>query len=187
MQVSTSLPERIGRAATALGNSLAPLASDIGTLAPPRTPEEFYPVSRPPMDFYAIYPKFTFEAGHRNTSVAGNPLALIGIAGALAGACFLLARPGVYRTIGAIALAIVAFNLVLHSLWGDEYVLYSQHWMAALMVLLAGVFLAPAAWRTGIAGAIVLFAVAIGLSNAVVLGELIDQLRHYAAAAGWPR
>jgi hypothetical protein len=185
LQVQSTLPDRVVRAATALGNSLAPLASDIGAMAPPPRPDEHYPVTHPAWQDFAPYPKYTFEAGTQ-TSFAGNPLALIGIVGTLIGGALMLARRGPCRMIAAIAIAIVLFNLALHSLWGDEYVLYSQHWMTAVVVLLAGVFLAPAPWRTGIAGALLMYAAAVGLNNAIVFVELLDQLNELSAATGWP-
>ncbi len=38
------------------------------------------------------------------------------------------------------SLAILVFNWGLHSVWGVDLILYSQHWQMALMVLLAGLY-----------------------------------------------
>lgn len=185
MRLSMTLSDRIARAAASLENSIAPMTSDIGTLAPPKTPSEWHPVSRPPTGDFAVYPRFTFEA--KKPVFGDNPLGMIAIVGVVAGAVTMVLRGGIYRAMGAIALSIVAFNLVLHSLWGDEYVLYSQHWMAAALVLLAGTFLVGERWRWGVAGAVLVFAIAVGVNNSVALAEVIGQLRDISTAVNWPR
>jgi len=38
------------------------------------------------------------------------------------------------------ALIIISFNWILHSLWGFEQFLYSQHWMIGLVLLFSGLF-----------------------------------------------
>jgi hypothetical protein len=43
-----------------------------------------------------------------------------------------------YRPLAAAALLTLAFHWILHTLWGSEWFLYSMHWHAALLTLLAG-------------------------------------------------
>lgn len=55
------------------------------------------------------------------------------------GAAVLLRRPGIPRATAVAALAILAFNGVLHTVFGDDAMfLYSQHWLAASTVLISG-------------------------------------------------
>ncbi len=63
------------------------------------------------------------------------------------------------------SLAILAFNWGLHSVWGVDLILYSQHWQAALVVLLAGLYRAfPSSSGLVTIGLCALF-VATGLEN----------------------
>ena len=49
-----------------------------------------------------------------------------------------LQAQGSYRFLAIAALTILVFNLAMHSAFGNEFFLYSQHWLAALLVLLGG-------------------------------------------------
>ena len=43
------------------------------------------------------------------------------------------------RALAFAALAVIAYNGVFHALWGNEYFLYSQHWLPAAIFLAAGI------------------------------------------------
>jgi hypothetical protein len=43
-----------------------------------------------------------------------------------------------YRSLAIPAVLVLAYNGVLHTFWGTELILYSMHWHAALLMLLAG-------------------------------------------------
>lgn len=49
-----------------------------------------------------------------------------------------LKRRGPLFALGVASLGILTFNFLLHALWGQEYFLYSQHWLVPLLVLLSG-------------------------------------------------
>ena len=45
------------------------------------------------------------------------------------------------RCLGVAAIMVLAYNWVLHGFWGTEMILYSQHWQAVTVLLIAGVLL----------------------------------------------
>jgi hypothetical protein len=63
------------------------------------------------------------------------------------------------------SLAILAFNWGLHSVWGVDLILYSQHWQAALVVLLAGLYRAFPSSSALVTVALCALLVATGLEN----------------------
>jgi hypothetical protein len=63
------------------------------------------------------------------------------------------------------SLAILVFNWGLHSIWGVDLILYSQHWQMALMVLLAGLYFAIPASTSLVTVALCALLLATGLEN----------------------
>jgi hypothetical protein len=66
---------------------------------------------------------------------------------------------------------------MLHSAWGVDLILYSQHWQLSLLVLLAGLFL----WSESLArGVSLLFAgliLAVVLQNANTAASMLSTLQ----------
>ena len=108
-----------------------------------------------------------------------------GSAGAMAGLSVLLvsgilgSRRGTkalrVTTLGAIG--ILVFNIALHTLWGREFFLYSQHWLVPLLVLLAGNLAFPPPWSRIItmllAGGVVL----VAASNMATIRAMLERLQ----------
>jgi hypothetical protein len=89
----------------------------------------------------------------------------------LLGAMQLARVAGIGRPILAAAAGVLAFNLVLHSVYrGPDLLLYSMHWHAALAVVLAATALAPRR------SAALLLAGAVALNNASVLWWMVRTL-----------
>jgi len=63
------------------------------------------------------------------------------------------------------SLAILIFNWGLHSIWGVDLILYSQHWQMALLVLLAGLYFAFPASTSLVTAALCALLLATGLGN----------------------
>lgn len=116
------------------------------------------------------------------TTAPEQPTALVALVAALTlGGAFACLRSGTpMRALGAAALGVLAFNLTLHSIWGDAFILYSQHWLVPLVVLLAGNLTWPG--RAGKAFA-VSFAVA-GLVMVVHNASLVNGI--IATVSGSP-
>jgi hypothetical protein len=171
-----TIAERFMRAERALGNAFAPAPGDVREKSQ-RTavPHENYGVSRPALFDAPIFPNFTLEAPAGSNRL-GSLLGLIALAGIGSGAVLMTARGGISRAMAVACLGIVGFNIVLHGLWGDEFVLYSQHWMAAAIVLIAGNLLRRERWRPWIGAGIAAYALAISVNNAAVLWSLIATL-----------
>ena len=71
----------------------------------------------------------------------------------------------------------VAFNWVLHSIWGVELFLYSQHWHLTLLILLAGLFLRerPRMRALTLAAVVVLILLVI-VQNAATISAILAEL-----------
>ncbi len=72
-------------------------------------------------------------------------------------------------------LLIVLINIVLHTLWGEEFFLYSQHWhVAASLLMLAGIQAMPRRQ-----GQLLLLGLLVGtiFSNTLGLAAMLDGLR----------
>lgn len=106
----------------------------------------------------------------------GFGLALAGIGAlALAGG----ARAGLGGTAAGsallpAALLLLAWNGVLHAVWGNEYFLYSQHWQAAMWFLFALLLRRHAAPR--ITAALAAYTLLVAAHNAAAIGHMLDTL-----------
>ena len=102
-------------------------------LAPPAPTFVSDPEGRVP--FY-----FTLERFRHDARIAGLLRGLLWGA-LLVGAWYRLRGPSEDSALAWAALFILAFNALFHAFWGSELVLYSQHWHAATLYLLAGIAL----------------------------------------------
>ncbi len=79
------------------------------------------------------------------------------------------------------SMVILALNWALHSVWGEEQFLYSQHWQFPLLVLIAGLFLAFERLRrleVPVLAAAVLYA---GITNTIVLRGVVSVMESWLA------
>jgi hypothetical protein len=113
---------RAARAPKAVADSLAPSGV---TLAPPASTERTT----------TREPHLSLETGAK---LLGTPLLVLVVLGA-AIAGHRSADKGFSAPVGA-ALAILGGNVAVHALFGKEYFLYSQHWMAALWLVIGGLW-----------------------------------------------
>ena len=90
----------------------------------------------------------------------------------LAGAAACVRAGGVLRVVGAASAGVLAFNLALHSVWGDAFFLYSQHWLIPLAVLLAGNLAWPGRVGRGFAVGYAVAGVALFVHNGTLLNEI---------------
>jgi hypothetical protein len=118
---------------------------------------------------YPIKLGFTIEGGPQG--VVSRLLRGLVVAGfLLLGALQLWRMPA--RPVLWAALGVLAFNLVLHSVYrGPDLLLYSMHWHAALALVLGATALAPRRSAT------VLLACAVAYNNAAVLSWMLRTLR----------
>jgi hypothetical protein len=75
------------------------------------------------------------------------------------------------------ALLILAFNAVLHSFWGLDRFLYSQHWDVALKLLIVMSVVAPRRRTSRVVAACLLGVAVIVANNAVALHSMLATLR----------
>jgi hypothetical protein len=104
------------------------------TIAPARVATGDPTSSYRPGDRYQF--RFTFEEKAGPPTVR-NLLGLAALALVAAGAVVSARRRVSFRSVGLVSAAVVGFNWVLHSAWGDETFLYSQHWFVSMLVLMA--------------------------------------------------
>jgi len=122
------------------------------------------------------YP-YRFTVAHREEVFClRHPLGFLLVVLFAAGAFGYRGAPAPAKWMCGASLAIVAFNWMLHSTWGVDLILYSQHWQLSLLVLLAGLFLWP---RSPARGVSVLFAgllLAVVLQNADTVSSMLSTL-----------
>lgn len=168
------------RAAAALGNAIAPDWSSVRAapptpVPPPYDPRLAAPFSEPP------YPKYTLEPAP-GSRPGMSALGILALAGMAAGALMLIQANALQRLAAVISLSLIAFNLALHVVWGDEFFLYSQHWMTPSLILLSGFLLAPPRLRRAAEGGLVIFLFAVAWNNLSVVENLLAALRVAASA-----
>jgi hypothetical protein len=75
------------------------------------------------------------------------------------------------------SVAIVVFNWALHSVWGVELFLYSQHWQVSLLILMAGPFFTdkPLARRLALYMILVLIFV-VAIQNGATASAMLSKL-----------
>ena len=119
---------------------------------------------------YPIKLGFAVEGGPQG--IASKLLRGSVVAGFLLLGALQLARLGTGPPVLWAALGVLAFNLVLHSVYrGPDLLLYSMHWHAALAVVIGAAAMAPRR------SAAALLAGAVALNNASVLWWMLRTLR----------
>jgi hypothetical protein len=133
----------------------------------------------------ARYPfRFTFDVDAEK-GASTHPLAFRNLAGAVALSLLVFGTARMSRgtvlqrrtcLLASACLTVIAFNWLFHSLWGGDRFLYSQHWQAALMVLVGTLWVsAPVSRRRTLALASVTLAIAA--NNVRILSQVMDVLR----------
>jgi hypothetical protein len=152
----------------------------------PKTIGNDYAVKVNPSSRYDF--QFTFDSdGEKGTTI--GVMSLRNLSGVVLLAAFLWPwwpgrgvwrddreRAGV-RAVSGAALLILAFNLALHSFWGLDRFLYSQHWEAALALLVAAMLAVPLRGSRWFARTAWLVVLAIAVNNISVLHAMITRLR----------
>jgi hypothetical protein len=122
--------------------------------------------------------QYRFVTAHREDVFCfrhplGFLLALLFVAGALAHR----GAPRHARWICGASLVIIAANWLLHSFWGVDLILYSQHWQLSLLVLLAGLFLWSEAVVRGVSLLFVGLTFAVAAQNADTAASMLATLQ----------
>ena len=128
------------------------------------------------------YPAYTFETPE-GTAPGWSMRGIAALSVLVLGAAGLIARGGAARLAALVALALLAFNLALHSVWGDEFFVYSQHWTTPMLVLAAGLVRAPRGRRIGEV-AVTILCVAVAATNIDTVGQLLAAIAPAAPGAG---
>ena len=84
----------------------------------------------------------------------------------------------------AASMVLLAFSWALHSIWGEEQFLYSQHWQFPLLVLIAGVFLAFDRVRRFHVPALAAAVLYVGITNAVAVRRIVGVMETWFRGAG---
>jgi len=122
--------------------------------------------------------QYRFIMAHREEVFCfRHPLGFLFVGLFVAGALGALRAPAHARWMCGASLAIIAFNWILHSAWGVDLILYSQHWQLSLLVLLAGLFF----WSQRLVRGASLFTVglilAVVLQNANTVSSMLSALQ----------
>lgn len=83
--------------------------------------------------------QFSLETPPRRSPT--RPLGALVLALAVLGGMTLWRSSPVNKSLCTGAVLVLLYNFAFHAIWGQEYFLYSQHWHAALIILISGVLL----------------------------------------------
>ncbi len=169
------------RALAAVGNAVAPDWKNVRQVAATAVPEPYDPAISVPFEV-SPYPTFTFEPSVDTDAKIGW-LGVIAVLGIVGGALMLARRSRPCRLVATTSAALLAATLVAHVLWGDEFFIYSQHWIVASILLLSGLLVLPPRVRPWAEAAFAAFLVAVAWNNVSVLGHLLDAAHASAGAA----
>ncbi|MFH1689064.1 MAG: DUF6080 domain-containing protein [Candidatus Eisenbacteria bacterium] len=79
------------------------------------------------------------------------------------------------------SMVILAVNWALHSVWGEEQFLYSQHWQFPLLVLIAGLFLAFERLRRVEVPVLAVAVLYVGITNTIALRRIVSVMEVWFA------
>jgi hypothetical protein len=140
----------------------------VNTLSPPRIGTQV--LSRGQIQKGTYEFGFTLEKTGQWATMAIVPLLLVtGLVGSRHGS-------RVQKFVTLAAAQILLFNMVLHSLWGREFFLYSQHWLVAQIVLLAGNLAYPIRTRRAFCGLFMILVPVVALHNANLIWSMLQRL-----------
>jgi hypothetical protein len=140
----------------------------VNTLSPPRIGTQV--LSRGQIQKGTYEFGFTLEKTGQWATMAIVPLLLVtGLVGSRHGS-------RVQKFVTLAAAQILLFNMVLHSLWGREFFLYSQHWLVAQIVLLAGNLTYPIRTRRAFCGLFMILVPVVALHNANLIWSMLQRL-----------
>ena len=74
------------------------------------------------------------------------------------------------------SIAVVLYNIIFHALWGKEWFLYSQHWLAPMVFLMAAPLRDAGRYRLPVWGAAAIALTLIASSNWFRIGEIVARL-----------
>jgi hypothetical protein len=137
------------------------------SIAPPTL--RVVPDRRGDSDRYRI--RFTLESVRDSGRIAAIWLPFL--AGAMLG--FRATDPA-RRALHLGSLAIVLYNLVFHALWGYEWFLYSQHWLAPMVVVIAVPLRDAARHKVPLWVATSVAIALIAAGNCQRIGEIVSRL-----------
>jgi hypothetical protein len=160
------IPTNLARFPTAVADSLAPPEPQINRIR----------YLWPRGSKYRF--QFTLERGPALLTVR-NPLGTVMFLALLAGAAASLRAGPTRRGLALGALAVLAFNGLFHAVWGNEFFLYSQHWLVAALVLLAGLVPERPRVRAAVCAGLALLVAVVALNNLLNLRLVLAVLATY--------
>ena len=137
-----------------------------------------------PARYMASKYQYRFIMAHREDVFCfHHPLGFLLVLLFVAGALGYRGAPAHARWMCGASLAIIAFNWVLHSTWGVDLILYSQHWHLSLLVLLAGLFLWSASLTRVVSMVFVALILAVVVQNADTASSMLSTLQSHHRGA----
>jgi hypothetical protein len=120
--------------------------------------------------------RFTLE-GFKSSSPLSSLRAILFVFILAVGTFVGFGAGGIRRAITVASVAIIGYNWILHSVWGNEFFLYSQHWLLASMFLVSQVLLFRRRYSFIFACLLALTVVAVGINNTLMLSYMFRTLK----------
>lgn len=125
--------------------------------------------------------KFAFTLSPKIIGAFKSPVTLAILLLLLAGAAVQVWGKRLTRFTFIASVLIIGFSWCLHSVWGAEIFLYSQHWQLSLLVVLAGPFHVMNARVRSLAGfALCALILAVAIQNAITIRAILLSLEGVA-------
>jgi hypothetical protein len=83
-----------------------------------------------------------------------------------------------HRALLSVAVLIIMSNWAMHTLWGFEFFLYSQHWIFAELALIAGLLVLEGKWRWPAQTMLIALITVASINNYSVVHALIERLEN---------
>ena len=97
------------------------------------------------------------------------------------GTISMLKRALIFKTLAIASLLTLTYNWLFHAFWGNEYFLYSQHWICASIILISGIFLTKRPYLVPITSVFLAFLIYIIYNNWITLNDIFYFFRNYSS------
>jgi hypothetical protein len=169
----------------AIPNSIAPPAARVVSRRPPSAKQppsaNRSPELQPPPAAIRYPFKFTLESAQEAGRIIA--VAFLFLLGAVLGC---RARDPIHRALCLGSIAIVTYNLVFHAFYGNEWFLYSEHWLAPAVFVIAGSLRLAETHRLPVLVATVVALTLITFNNWRRIDEVFTVLEAYPPVPATP-
>ncbi len=83
-----------------------------------------------------------------------------------------------FKALGVACIAVCCFHMAFHTVWGDEFFLYSSHWHSYLVLFFCGLFVFNPEKNKLFNSVFSVFIILVAINNYDIINQLIQHLEH---------